>query len=849
MKTGNLTLRAFALVGLWAVLPLFSAAQESPVIRVDVTQIAVSSGGVASIAVQAGGTGYTAPTVTISGGGGAGATATANLTGAVSNISLSSGGSGYTSAPTVTLSGGGGTGATATATLTADAVTAVTINNAGSGYTSAPTVTFTGGGGGSGAAATASIAVAGQISSITVNGPGSGYTSIPTVTISDAAGTGATATATLTATVQNPPNEASGPTNNTIFITAFAQGTFTTESFTYSFFVNGQPIGESPEATTAPFTAPWSPPRPGVYFITVEATDGSNTATSPTIRYFATGATITSPLPGTRVPVGSSVTIKADATAAQASIASMEFFADGVSIGTDSTAPYSFNYTPSAAAGVTVNVTATATDSNGATLSSVVTPLTMIAPVGLPPTASIAAPADNSIIAVPTSPIGITVTANDSDGRIERVEIYVDGVLFATDLTFPYTAEWTPVAVGSYGISALVYDDKNNVVASEVNTVLISAPPAVSITSPANGVSVSAGSSVNIVASASDSDGTVTSVQFFAAGEFVAEDFTAPYTATWTPVEPSDDPTVALVAIAIDNLGLSTASAGVSVSVQGSGGTGGGAPVGQVPTVSLTTPTGGTTLGVNTPVLLQAQAADTDGNITKVQFYANGLLVASDEVYPYSTEWTPTSPADYELEARATDNDGNVESSTPVVVTVADLSGGLPVVSITSPANGSTLQTGTASSIIVSAQDLDGSVANVAVFVDGQPLGTDSTAPYVVIWEPASPGSYSLTARATDNSGNIAISAAVTVAVADASSAPPQVSIAAPLASDSLVAGTSTSIIATAMDPDGQVASVQFFVDGRPQGPPRLGGTVCGSVDAHFVGHLLPAGGGCGRLG
>ena len=53
-------------------------------------------------------------------------------------------GSGDYAAPTVTISGGGGTGATATAAISTNgAVTALTITNAGSGYTSAPTVSFT----------------------------------------------------------------------------------------------------------------------------------------------------------------------------------------------------------------------------------------------------------------------------------------------------------------------------------------------------------------------------------------------------------------------------------------------------------------------------------------------------------------------------------------------------------------------------------------------------------------------------------------------------------------------------------------------------------------------------------
>lgn len=74
----------------------------------------------------------------------------------VVSISISNGGTGYTTAPTVAIAEvDGGTGATATATVTNGVVTAVTITAGGSGYT-APTVTFSGGGG-SGAAATANV--------------------------------------------------------------------------------------------------------------------------------------------------------------------------------------------------------------------------------------------------------------------------------------------------------------------------------------------------------------------------------------------------------------------------------------------------------------------------------------------------------------------------------------------------------------------------------------------------------------------------------------------------------------------------------------------------------------------
>jgi len=67
----------------------------------------------------------------------------------VSSITITNGGSGFSTVPTITLSGGGGTGATATATVFNGIIQTVNITNIGSGYTTSPTVTVTGGGGSS----------------------------------------------------------------------------------------------------------------------------------------------------------------------------------------------------------------------------------------------------------------------------------------------------------------------------------------------------------------------------------------------------------------------------------------------------------------------------------------------------------------------------------------------------------------------------------------------------------------------------------------------------------------------------------------------------------------------------
>ena len=78
----------------------------------------------------------------------------AAVSGAINNVIVTNGGSGYSSAPTVTIDGDG-TGATATATVSGGAVTAINITAAGTGYTYV-TVSMSGGAG-SNAAATAMV--------------------------------------------------------------------------------------------------------------------------------------------------------------------------------------------------------------------------------------------------------------------------------------------------------------------------------------------------------------------------------------------------------------------------------------------------------------------------------------------------------------------------------------------------------------------------------------------------------------------------------------------------------------------------------------------------------------------
>lgn len=473
MKLWSRTLLAGALA---AVLPAVVTAQQQPIIGVSITDVTVFSGGQLGVDLVAGGSGYTtAPTVNFSGGGGSGATAVATISGAVDSITITNGGTGYTTAPTVTIAAptSGGTAATASATIdNTGRVTIITVDNPGSGYTSRPTVTFSGGGG-AGASATANIS--GTVTEVTMTNPGSGYTTLPVVTLSGGGGTGALAVATLSGTVFDPPNEAYGPAGVTIGITARGVGTFLRDSFRYSFFVNGESIGRTTEAIPPPqtVTAYWTPPQPGFYFITVTIDDGVNEATSLPIRYFAEGTVVNSPVTNTIVPNGSSVVLKADSTVGGGFIRSIQFFDNGVPIGDpDSTIPYSLIYTPPGGPGTVHNITAVATDNNFALLpASAPVRLDVVNAITPLPRSVIVSPAHNSSVAIPTGGGTIPVVVDaTSSGIVSKVELYIDGVLHGTSTNYPYSFTWQPKVVGVYRLVALVYDDKNNVVASTTST-------------------------------------------------------------------------------------------------------------------------------------------------------------------------------------------------------------------------------------------------------------------------------------------------------------------------------------------------------------------------------------------
>ncbi|MEI6948633.1 chondroitinase family polysaccharide lyase [Paraflavisolibacter sp. H34] len=90
-----------------------------------------------------------------------------------------------------------------------------------------------------------------------------------------------------------------------------------------------------------------------------------------------------------------------------------------------------------------------------------------------------------------------------------------------------------------------------------------------------------------------------------------------------------------------------------------------------------------------------------------------------------------------------------------------------PAVSLTAPAPNAPFSSPALVGLGADAADADGTITKVEFFHGANKLGEDMTPPYNLDWSNVPSGTYSLTAKATDNSGAVTTSAPVTITVAD----------------------------------------------------------------------------------
>lgn len=271
------------------------------------------------------------------------------------------------------------------------------------------------------------------------------------------------------------------------------------------------------------------------------------------------------------------------------------------------------------------------------------------------PTVSISSPANNANI-ITGSSVTISANAANGNGTITGVQFFLDGNSIGTDNTSPYSVSYTAVA-GAHTIYAVTTDnDCSTATSATINiSVANNQAPTVTVSAPS---SATVGSLVTFTANANDVDGSVAQVEFFVNNVSVGVDATSPFSVDYTATLGSGQ---LVKAVATDNLGSSTTSANAVMNVLAN----------VPPTVTLTSPLAAASYIAPAVVTISANAADSDGSVTQVEFFVNNVSVSVDNTAPYTYDWTST-PGVKVFTARATDNNGTETTSGSVTLDIAD---------------------------------------------------------------------------------------------------------------------------------------------------------------------------------
>ncbi|RED95968.1 Ig-like domain-containing protein [Marinoscillum furvescens] len=399
--------------------------------------------------------------------------------------------------------------------------------------------------------------------------------------------------------------------------------------------------------------------------------------------------------------------------------------------------------------------------------------------------------------------------------------------------------------------------------------------PDVSITSPTTGAVLTEGASLQIAASAEDSDGKVSKVEFFLGEDKIGEDDTAPFE---LDLEYLAEGTYEFFAKATDDSKASTLSAGVTVTVNANQQASSSKQLVAIADTYVHSGNSGQNYGTDVKTVTKWSSVDhryafykfdirgVFGPITsaKLKLSVRAASSSTRSVYRvYDDSWEelvlnhgnqPTvgsevaniaitsSQANTYVEWDVTDY-VKIENSTDGIVTfvIADpetTSTGIdfhsreraedqykplldisfkgtsnqePVVSITSPSAGDSFVISEAITIEAEATDSDGTIELVAFFSDDVKIGEATSAPYSITWSDAEIGEYSLTAVATDNIGSKVTSEAVYISVTPPPNEIPSASITSPAEGSVFEIGENIKVEVSATDTDGAIARVEIY--------------------------------------
>jgi uncharacterized repeat protein (TIGR02059 family) len=179
------------------------------------------------------------------------------------------------------------------------------------------------------------------------------------------------------------------------------------------------------------------------------------------------------------------------------------------------------------------------------------------------------------------------------------------------------------------------------------------------------------------------------------------------------------------------------------------------------PTAVITSPVTNGSFVSPANITITADAFDTDGSVSMVEFYNGSTKLGSSFAAPYSFTWNNVIAGNYTLTVVATDNLNATTTSSAISISVTvsnQASNRHPFIKISNPRKGNSYNNMSSIEIDAIASDPDGTISTVEFYNGTEKLVALASAPYTYTWKDVAPGTYSITAIATDNLGDTTVS-------------------------------------------------------------------------------------------
>ena len=570
-------------------------------------------------------------------------------------------------------------------------------------------------------------------------------------------------------------------------------------------------------------------------FTVVTAQNGvaEDTYTITVTRTNVPSVVITAPASST---VSGIVTISASSTAVSpATIASVQFYLDGSPLGspvtsTSSPNTYSYSWNTASSTNGTHTLYALTTDNYSNTATSTSITVTV---------------ANQAVLSVPTSTLTFSAAHGSTSTTPQSIVITNTGAASSTlNWSASSTQSWltfskssssiaggastsvafivnpATLALGTYNATATIADPNasSSPQTIPVSLTISSTGVSVSMTSPANGATVT--STISVTANPTSTAG-IASLQFLLDGAPLGSLLTsAPYATPWNTALSSNGSHVLMASTTDADSNVATSSS-VTVTVQNQ------AFLSVTTSTSLsftaahgsTAPISQSVVIANTGVPISTLNWSASSSQAWLTFSPASSSVAGGASTTISFIANPTNLAIGTYNATATLADPYASSSPQSFLVTLIVSATGIGTSITSPSNSATV-----SGVVTIAATATSTVgiSSVQFYLDGTLIGTATSSPYTTSWNAyvATNGSHILYTLATDNNANTASSSAITVTVANA---PPVI-----------VSVGGGGVYYTPPPPSPSASPTATSISTNPSAPPTSSSTLLATLEAEL---------------